>query len=94
MAFELAGEQTTPFGRTSAGLLTIVRHWQLPVDLKHKLRFPSAVAVTILWPDTGPMSQPTLQAVMLELTIPIPWEYRLGVAFERKLSKYAHLARG
>ncbi|XP_061101211.1 uncharacterized protein LOC133130563 [Conger conger] len=89
IAFVRAGEQATPARRTSAGILTSARDWQLLVDLERQLKFPSHIAATTLRPDIVLVSESTKQAVMLELTV--PWEDRLEEAFERKLSKYAGL---
>ena len=89
IAFVKAGEQATPARRTSAGILTTARDWQLLVDLERQLKFPSHIAVTTLRPDIVIVSESTKQAVLLELTV--PWEDRLEEAFERKLSKYAGL---
>ncbi|XP_061093280.1 uncharacterized protein LOC133125737 [Conger conger] len=89
IAFVRAGEQATTARRTSAGILTSARDWQLLVDLERQLKFPSHIAATTLRPDIVLVSESTKQAVMLELTV--PWEDRLEEAFERKLSKYAGL---
>lgn len=51
IAFVRVGEQPTPARRTSAGILTSAKDWQLLVDLKHQLKFPSHIAVTTLRPD-------------------------------------------
>ncbi|XP_028310814.1 uncharacterized protein LOC114468234 [Gouania willdenowi] len=89
IAFVRAGEQPTPARRTSAGILTSAKDWQLLVDLEHQLKFPGHIAVTTLRPDIVLVSEASKQIVLLELTIPC--EDRLEEAFERKLSKYAGL---
>ncbi|XP_061925310.1 uncharacterized protein LOC133664585 [Entelurus aequoreus] len=89
IAFVRAGDTPTPASRTSAGILTSAKDWQLLVDLENQLKFPSHIAVTTLRPDIVLVSESTKQAVLLELTV--PWEDRLEEAFERKLSKYAGL---
>ncbi|XP_061905517.1 uncharacterized protein LOC133651562 [Entelurus aequoreus] len=89
IAFVRAGDTPTPASRTSAGILTSAKDWQLLVDLENQLKFPSHIAVTTLRPDIVLVSESTKQAVLLELTV--LWEDRLEEAFERKLSKYAGL---
>lgn len=48
-----AGEQPAP-KKTSAGILTSGRDWQLLVDFEQQLKFPNHIAVTILHPDMHP----------------------------------------
>ena len=64
IAFVRAGDKPTPNRRTSAGILTSARDWQLLVDLdlEHQLKFPSHIAVTTLQPDIV-LSESTKQAV-------------------------------
>ncbi|KAL7879620.1 hypothetical protein SRHO_G00018740 [Serrasalmus rhombeus] len=89
IAFVRAREQAAPVKRSPAGILTTARDWQLLVDLKLQLKFPSHIAVTTLRPDIVLVSESTKQAMLLELTV--PREDRLEEAFERKLSKYTGL---
>ncbi|XP_062916611.1 uncharacterized protein LOC134352920 [Mobula hypostoma] len=90
IAFVRAGEQPTPAKRTSAGILTSARAWQLLVDLEGQLKFPNHIAATTLRPDIVLVSESTKQVqVVLEMTV--PWEDSLEEDFERKLSKYAGL---
>ena len=51
IAFVWAGAQSTPARRAPAGILTSVKDWQLLVDLKRQLKFPSHIAATTFWPD-------------------------------------------
>lgn len=62
---------------------TSARDWQLLVDLKQQLKFPSHIVVTTLRPDR-------LDQLLL-LEIKLPWEERFDEAFQWKLSKYAGL---
>lgn len=64
-------------------------NWELQVDLKKKLVFPSEVAVTSLHLDMIFLSQSTKSIVVSDLTV--PWEEGLAVAHELKKSKYQDL---
>ena len=70
IAFVRAGEQSTPAGRTCAGILTSAKDWQLLVDLEHQLKFPSHIAVTTRRPGIVLVSESSKQAVQQELTVP------------------------
>ncbi|KAK0141699.1 hypothetical protein N1851_020633 [Merluccius polli] len=48
ITFVRAGEQPNRTKRTSAGILTFAREWQLLVDLERQLKFPNHIAATTM----------------------------------------------
>jgi len=76
-------------GIQKTGLLQEARHWEIKVDLQHKLVFPDVVQ-TSLRPDIVIWSTIPKMMILVELTV--PWEERMDEANERKRSKYQELA--
>jgi len=76
-------------GVQKTGLLQEARHWEMKVDLQHKLVFPDVVQ-TSLRPDIVIWSTIPKMMILVELTV--PWEEKTDEANERKRSKYQELA--
>jgi len=73
IAFIRAGAKPTPAARaTSSGLIAAAQDWELKVDLGKQLKFPENAAATTLGPDMVPISEASMQIILLELSRSMP----------------------
>lgn len=63
--------------------------WSVQFDVGSRLVFPREVAETLLRPDLLIKSTSKKILILVELTV--PWEERVAVAHELKVTKYEHL---
>jgi hypothetical protein len=89
--FVKEGETGHGAGVEGGGLLGSATDWQMRADLGHRMKFPTEIAITSRRPDVVIWSTATKQAMLLELTV--PWEDRIGEAYERKTLKYQELVQ-
>ena len=66
------------------------QEWDMRVDLKKQLRFPTEITITSLRPDIVVWSTKARAVHLIELTVPS--EEGIEAAFERKKAKYSELA--
>ena len=90
MQFVKEGETIKKQQAQAASILDRAQSWEMVVDLKRRLVFPSVVQTTQR-PDMVIWSAKDKCLVMVELTV--PWESRCDEAMERKTAKYADLQR-
>ena len=90
MQFVKEGETIKKQQAQAASILDRAQSWEMAVDLKRRLVFPSVVQTTQR-PDMVIWSAKDKCLVMVELTV--PWESRCDEAMERKTAKYADLQR-
>ena len=62
--------KTANTSRRPTGVLATVNDWDLQVDLRKRLIFPSEIAISNLRPDALLVSRKTKQLVLVELTVP------------------------